>query len=299
LRKLALVLLVVVLTSSGCIRKLALNGLADSLAASGEVFASDEDPELIRDATPFALKTMESLLAEVPRNRGLLLATCRGFTQYAYAFVQVDADLREPVDYLGAEALRERALGLYLRARDYGLRGLELEHPGISRALRMDPRTAADQVGREELELLYWAGAAWGLAISLGRDRPGLAADTDAVRAMMDRALVLDETFDGGSIHEALITLESLPAAMGGSAERARQHFERALELSGGTRAGTYVTMAEGVSLAAQDRPEFEALLGKALDVDLDADPGARLANAIFQRKARALLERADELFLD
>ena len=142
MRKLALFLLALLVVSPGCsIRKLAVIGLADSLAAAGDSFASDDDPELVRDALPFALKTMESLLVEVPRHGGLLLATCQGFTQYAYGFIQVDADLLEPTDYRGSVALRERALGLFLRARAYGLQGLELETPGISEEVLRSPAT--------------------------------------------------------------------------------------------------------------------------------------------------------------
>ncbi len=289
--------MVVLATSPGCIKKLALRGLASTLAAGGDSFTSDDDPELVREALPFALKTMESLLEELPEHSGLLLATCQGFTQYAYGFVQVDSELLEPMDYRGAMVLRQRALGLYLRARDYGLRGLELEAEGIGARLRSEPGGAVAEVG--DVALLYWTAAAWGSAISLGRDRPDLVADTDTVRAMMKRALELDESFGEGAIHDVLITLESLPAAMGGSAERARWHFERAVELSGGARASSYVALAEGVAVAAQDRQAFESLLRQALEVDLDRDPSSRVANLIYQRKARALLERSDDLFLD
>jgi predicted anti-sigma-YlaC factor YlaD len=80
---------------SGCsVKRVAVNKVGNALAGSGTTFASDDDPELIKTAVPFSLKLMESLLNENPRHEGLLLGTCRGFTQYAYAFVQEDADER-------------------------------------------------------------------------------------------------------------------------------------------------------------------------------------------------------------
>src|SRR6266436_5437874 len=94
------------LAGSGCsIRRYALNQAADALAGSGASFASDDDPELVKAAAPFSLKLMESLLAENPRHSGLLTAAASGFTQYAYAFVQEDADRTEPIDLTAAEAL--------------------------------------------------------------------------------------------------------------------------------------------------------------------------------------------------
>src|SRR6185503_744090 len=105
---------------AGCsIKKMAVNKLGDALAGGGTTFASDDDPELVKAALPFSLKLIESLLAESPRHRGLLLAACSGFTQYSYAFVNQDADEMEESDLAAADALQTRARRLYLRARGY------------------------------------------------------------------------------------------------------------------------------------------------------------------------------------
>ena len=286
---------------AGCsVRRVAVRSLGHAMASTADVFAGDEDPELVAQALPFALKTMEGLLAQDPTNRALLLATARGFTQYAHAFVKQPADLLEAVDYERAEDERQRALKLFLRARGYALRGLETTHPGIGERLVADPAAAAAEIGREEVDLAYWAAASWGAAIASGKDRPELLADLPAVRALLERALALDEGWGGGAIHEAFISLEAAtPAAFGGSPERAREHFARAVELTGGHAAGPYVTLAESVAVPAQDRVEFEELLGKAQAVDVDAVPVRRLANVLAQRRARWLLSRADELFFE
>src|SRR5262245_44894779 len=80
------------------VKKLAINSLGNALAKGGDTYASDEDPELVGAAIPFGLKTVESLLAEAPRHRGLLYAASSGFTQYAYGFVQQEADFVEARD---------------------------------------------------------------------------------------------------------------------------------------------------------------------------------------------------------
>ena len=278
---------------------MAINSVANSLAKSGDVFTSDDDPELIRDALPFGLKTIETLLVEVPKHQGLLLAACMGYAQYGFAFVQTDADLAGTDEYERSTQLRDRALKLYLRARGYGLRALELRHPGITARLETDPDRAVTAIPAKEQAIAFWTAASWGLAISAGKDRPELLADLAAVRSLMNRALALGESFDRGTIHEALIPLDALPAAMGGSLDRAREHFRRAVELSDSARASPFVTWAENVSVPTQNRAEFERLLHHALDIDPDRDPSARLATLLAQRRARALLGRADELFVD
>ncbi len=153
-------------TAACSIKKMAINGLADTLAASGDSFSSDEDPDLIRDAVPFSLKTIESLLAEVPEHKGLLLTACSGFTQYAYAFVQTDAELIEPKDYEASVAGRERALKMYQRALGYCLRRVELTHKGFRAAVEKDPTGTMKAFSREEVAVLYWTGATWGALVS-------------------------------------------------------------------------------------------------------------------------------------
>src|SRR5207245_6793383 len=101
------IIILVTVLASGCAR-FAVNRVGDALAAGGTTWSSDNDPDLIRDAAPFSLKLMESLLAESPRHRGLLLATTSGFTRYGYAFVQQEADELEARDVAGATALRDR-----------------------------------------------------------------------------------------------------------------------------------------------------------------------------------------------
>ena len=48
------------------------------------------DIELVGDALPFSLKTVEGLLAEVPEHKGLLLTAASGFTQYSYVYVDFE-----------------------------------------------------------------------------------------------------------------------------------------------------------------------------------------------------------------
>ena len=278
---------------------MAINSLADSLAASGDVFASDEDPELVRDATPFALKTIESLLVERPDHAQLLLSACSGFTQYAYAFVQVEAERLQEDDYQESERQYDRAQALYLRGRDYCFRLLEAKWPGIVEQLSTSPESAVGILEKRDVELMFWTGAAWGAAIAIGQDRPDLVADLPAVEALMERALALDEAFDHGAVHGALISLNALPESMGGSPERARHHFQRAVDLSGGTSAGPYVSLALGVVVAEQNWQEFQSLLETAVAIDPERAPSIRLVNAIEQERARWLLGRIALYFVD
>jgi predicted anti-sigma-YlaC factor YlaD len=284
-------------TLTGCLRSLATTALADALSGPSAL-GRDDDPELVRDAAPFGLKTMESVVVEQPRHLGLLAALASGFTQYGYAFVQQDADQAELEGHSAeAQRLRGRAKRLFLRARDYGLQGLEVRVPGLAArltAVRELP-AACSALNKDDLPLVYWTAASWALAIANGKDDISLVAQLPAPAALMRRALELDEAWSDGAVHEFWVSLET--ALPGGTEAAARAHLDRAVALAHGAHLGVYLSWAEGVLVAGQRRAEFEQLLKQVLEKDPGASPDDRLANTIAQRRARLLLAHVDDLF--
>jgi predicted anti-sigma-YlaC factor YlaD len=301
IRNLAAVVLVAAVSGGCSIKRLAVNKLGNALASSGTTFEGDDDPDFVGDSLPFALKLMESLIAESPRHAGLLLATTSGFTEYSYAFVGQPAERAFSENVQESNALRGRARRLYLRARGYGMRALEVRYPGFGAALEGDPATALARVRKRDVPLLYWTAAAHGLAISASKDDPEMIAQLPVVEAFIQRAMKLDEVWNEGALPEFLINIEA--ARNGVKVEelqsRIERYYEQALRLSGGRRASLFVSYAENSSIPAQNRAQFQEMLERALHIDPDQRIETRLSNLISQRRARWLLGRTDELFLE
>ena len=59
------------------------------------------------------------------------------------------------------------------------------------------------------------------------------------------------------------------------------------------------MVLAHNVSVETQNLAEFERLLNDALAIDVDKEPSNRLLNVIAQKRARLLLEHADDLFFE
>lgn len=286
------------LSGCGLMQRKAVGMVASTLASSGDVFTRDDDPELVGQAIPFGLKLYESLLDSAPKNKDLLIATCSNFTQYGVAYLESEALVLGETNHHDEVAhLNGRALKLYLRAKGYCMRAMEVRFPGITATLLKDPAEALKAAKKEDVPLLYWTAASWGSAIAQGIDKPDLVVDLPTVRAIAERALALDETWNKGALHEMFISLDSQPEALGGSVERARTHFARAVALQKGASPGPYVSLAMDVAAPAQDRAEFESLLKQALAIDPEKDPSTRLVTLVQQRRARALLDHIDSLF--
>ena len=277
-----------------------MDTIGTSIADSGTTYLRDDDPELVAAAAPFGLKLFEGLLETSPQNEALLLSAASGFAEYAFAFVQCEADYVEAKDLARATELRERAKRLYRRARAYGLRGLEVRHRGFQERLRVDTASALTGMETRDVPLLYWTAVAWGAEVSLSKGDAELTADQGLVEALARRALALEEAFHAGAIHDFFIAWDGgRPPSAGGSPQRAREHLDRALVLSRGQRATPLVSFAQSVLVASQDRAAFESSLKKALEIDPDHDPRFRLENLVAQKRARWLLSRTSELFLE
>lgn len=291
-------LLLLALMIGGCsIERTAVDVLSGALSSGGDVYTTDDDPELIREALPFGLKTYEGLLNVSPENKRLLLSAARGFAAYAY-LLQQDADRIDATDLTRARRLRARSTNLYMRARDYALRGLTVEHENFDRRLYTETQAVLGETEKADAPFLYWAGAAWAGALGTDKSNAELIAALPIAGALVTRVLDLDEAYDSGAAHEFLITYEG--TRPGGSAAAARAHYERALALSGGSRAGVYVALAEAVAIAEQNVAEFRQLIRLALAVDPDAAPRqARLVNVIAQQRARWLESRVSDLFFE
>jgi predicted anti-sigma-YlaC factor YlaD len=271
--------------------------LGRALTGGQSLWNTDEDVELVREALPFALKTLESLVAASPQNPDLQLAACRGFATYALGFVALEAEELPAAEFLKAQEVRDRARRLLRRAREYCFAAWDRWLPLLAKNLREGREIGLAQCQARHVPALYWTAVVWGGALSMGIDDPNLVVDLPLVRALLERAHELDPSFERGAIAELLLVFDALPESMGGSPERARAHYEEAVRASGNRRASPHVTWAVHWAIPRQDRQEFEAALLRALAVEEASNSPDRLSNELTRRRARLLLNKAEELF--
>ncbi len=295
------VLAVGLLGSSCSINKLAVNLVAKTVSSGDStVFTGEEDPQLVADALPFAMKLYESLLEQTPENEDLLLTTGSIFTMYANAFIQTPAGMLPDSEYEQQQEMLQRAKKMYLRGRGYLLQAMELRYPGFGEHLKNNElEQALAPTDVEDVPFLFWTSASWLGAFSTDTFDMELLLNLAKPIALLNHALELDESYSGGMIHDTLISIYgALPEAMGGSQDKARHHFEKAVEYSEGLSASPYVALASTVSVANQDLEEFRQLLKAAIAIDPDANPDNRLQNLLSQEKARWLLDHVEDFFL-
>ena len=178
------------------------------------------DIELAGASIPANLKLMEGLLKNDPGNRGILSSLAMGFAGYTLLFVEEE----EP----------ERASELYLRARHYGLAALgpigqELEQTQIS---PKKAELALSVITQDEFEPFFWATISLTAWINLNLDKPVAIAQLGFAERCLRRLVEIRPDYLYALPHVLLgVSLSARPSLLGGKADEARGHFEKALKL--------------------------------------------------------------------
>ncbi|UCH97220.1 MAG: TRAP transporter TatT component family protein [Candidatus Aminicenantes bacterium] len=285
------------------IKKMAMKQVANALTApgSGNVFTGDNDPELVGDALPFTIKMYESMMVSIPWHEGLKLRTGSLYIMYANAFLQNPANMLPDEEFEKQEFLLMRSKNLYLRGRDIILEALEKKYPGFLKNMEeKEYDRALAPMKKEDAPFLYWGAAGWLAAYAIEPLDMKLGLTIRGAGAMMDKVLQLDKNFEKGAIHDFYVSYYgSMPEHMGGDANKARDHYKKAIEASGGKSTSSHLSLATTVSVNEQNLKEFKELLNKVLEVDPDADPDNRLVHILNQRKAKWLLEHVGNFFVE
>lgn len=267
---------------NGC-ASLMVAPLVDPLAQS---LQRQTDLELVCDGTPALLLMIDGFISSDPKNKKLLMTGTQAYTAYGAAVTECgDA---------------ERAAGLSVRAKEYGMNLLSLL-PGLRDSLSLSPddfTQALKKIDSSQVKYLFWGGYGWAAWIQHQEGSAAALADLVKVERIMLRVLDLDETFYNGAPHLFLgAYYGAKPKPYGGRPEESRRHFERALAVSDRQFLLAQVTYAEIYGRMAFDRTLYESLLREVLDFPLENRPDLALSNQVAKRRARRLLERADMYF--
>ncbi|MDR2418340.1 MAG: TRAP transporter TatT component family protein [Treponema sp.] len=305
------VLSLVVMALSGSCKSMALNIVGDALSGSGagDVFTGDDDPELVGDALPFAIKMYEALLAANPKHQGLIVMTGSLYVMYANAFVQGPAEQLPISRHVEREAGKARAEKFYIRGAAILYDGLEKRYAGITDTFFPqgdagsidEAKQYLARLKKADVALIYWTAAATLSAYSLAPlNNVDLGLRIPSLITLVERAYELDPDFNRGGLDDFFVLVYgSLPDYMGGDKAKAETHYRLALEKSGGASAGPYVSYAQSIAVPAQDYETFTQCLEAALAIDVNEFPSKRLENILAQRKARYLLDNAIYYFAD
>ena len=280
------ILVVCVLLLTGCNQKAFMVKSMDPIMDDMRIAVNRSvDVDLMKDAIPASLIQLDGFIVAAPNDK-LILRGAEAYFGYANAFVE-DTD-------------KKRASLLYLKAREYGLRVLK-ENSDFAKALD-GPEPAFKEMlkdfGASDVPALFWTANSWLAWIGINPADPQALMDLPKVIDMLERVIELDERFYFGSAHAALgAYYASLPKMFGDKTAIAKQHFDKAFEISGGKFLFMYYLYAKFYAYQIQDRDLFVKTLEMIMATPSDKYPEMAFANEVAKRKAKFLLDNIDTYF--
>ncbi|MBI2059039.1 MAG: hypothetical protein HYT87_04640 [Nitrospirae bacterium] len=276
--------------------------IVKNLRKAGLVAQRNPDPMLIKYGAPSNLLLFEGLADTFSDNADLMSIIAQTYCSYAMGFVQDD----EP----------ERAMVLFMRGRDFGLRSLLLTSPfkkAVRAAAGKKPANQAEAIeqavehlekgvdaikDKKLVERLFWTGNCWAGWLNLAKKDPLALFDIPKVLSLMNRSKDLDDQYFYGGVHAFFgAYYAGLPSIAGGGVEKSQKEFDIAFGLSNKKLLLPYVLYAEQFATLIKDEALFDKVLQEVLDTPSDTVPEMTVANEIAKLKAKRLISKKNELF--
>ncbi len=252
--------------------------LFDDLAIS---FMKQRDVVLAEQGIPAYLLIIDGMIEHSPNNKNLLLTGSKAYSAYTAAFV---GDKNPTRNKILAEKAREYAFRAFsIHNKKFG----KVKDKSYSEFISFLPH-----LRKKDVPYLYYVATSWAGWIEANSESWDSVADLPKVQSLIKRTIELDESYNYGASHTFMGVLLSIrPPSIGGKPEKARKHFERAIELSRGNFLPTYVMYAKFYAKPLYKEELFTNLLNKVLNAQADKVPELTLVNTLAQRQARELME--------
>ena len=279
-------ILLIAITSvatSGCgaLVSRAASGFGDNLSSA---ILNQDDPELVRAGMPSYILLLDSFLQGEEDNPAILSAAASMYASYGAVFADDEA----------------RAMRLTSRARQYGLEAMCAAYVDACgwRDLPYDEFVESlSGVTSKQADVLYNYGFATLAYLRAHASDWNTLAELPQAEALLVHYLDISGQAAEPAAYTYLgIILTLRPPSLGGKPEEAREHFERAIALTGGRDLGAKVEYAKGYAKLLYEQELHDRLVDEVLSGDPYYD-GYTLMNVLAQEEALRLQAEAIDYF--
>ena len=218
--------------------------------------------------------------------------------EYGYGILLEKSDRLIDEDYyLGIEKAQE-AYQEFKDAKEIGLSILQNTYPDFNNWLSNNER--CDFI-EDDIFDLYWLGAAYGGAIRSSRGNPFEIVNLPKVGKLFQTAISMNPDWGRGALYSAMMSYTSSRPDLFGEIlkDSVTFYYSKAINASDSLDAGPFVSYAESIDKKFQQKDAFEQKLQFVIDMDVEKDKDFRLSNIISQERAKWLLLKKSEYFLE
>jgi len=268
---------------SGC--SLMVGSATENLAQSlSSAILNSDDIDTVEQGLPAYLLLLDGLIESDPNNSGLLLAAAKLNSAYAGVFTsnpqQAKLLSQKALNYAASAVCQKKKQACQITSQPFDNFQQVIKNFKIN-----------------DLYELYTLGSSWAGWIEANSDDWNAIANIARIQTIMERVILLDESYELGSAHIYLGVMATLlPPALGGKPDVGQQHFQRAIALSDGKNLMAKVTYARRYARLLFERELHDRLLNEVVAADAKVS-GLTLINTLAKKQAQELLRSADEYF--
>lgn len=249
-----------------------------------ETIINHSDPQTVSEAIPTLLILVDSLAGAENASADAQLSAAQLYGAYSGAFV------RKP----------ERQKILTTTALDYARKGSCRKDVLWCHIEKLDQKAFSlfvQRLGSNDVELSYTYAVAWLSYIQAHSDDWNAVANLAKPKQLLEFVVEHNEAYENASAHLYLAAIAlSIPPALGGKPEVSKQHFDRAIELTGGRNLVVKVEYARRYARLVFDKSLHHQLLTQTLEAETE-QPGLTLMNVWAQQEAQQLLDDEADYF--
>ncbi len=254
-----------------------------------------EQPKLVSVYFERKIDKLEKTKSPDLDNQRLLMRTK---VEYGFGIIMEQASRLIDEDYSLAMAKYEQANKIFSEARDSGISIISKKYPSFNNWL--NKKTSIDFTA-DDMNDIYWLAASIGGCISSSRGNPFELINLPNVGRLLRAGININPGWGNGSFYSAMISFTTTRSDLNEIMLRDSVdfYFDKAILYSNGKDAGPYLTYAESIHKPFQERKNFVDKLNYVINMENKPSNEFELTNLLAKSRAKWLLARTDEYFLE
>ena len=218
--------------------------------------------------------------------------------EYGFGIIMEQANRLIDEDYSLAMSKYEQANKIFSEARDSGISIITKKYPSFNKWLN---KKASIDFSSDDISDIYWLAASIGGCISSSRGDPFELINLPNVGRLLRTGIDLNPGWENGSLYSAMISFTTTRSDLNEVMLRdsVEYYFDKAVLFSNGKDAGPYLTYAESIHKPFQERKNFVNKLNYVINMENKPNNEFELTNLLAKSRAKWLLARTDQYFLE
>ncbi|GIR89009.1 MAG: hypothetical protein CM15mP87_05010 [Candidatus Neomarinimicrobiota bacterium] len=254
-----------------------------------------EQPKLVSVYFERKIEKLEKAKSPDLDSQRLLMRTK---VEYGFGIIMEQASRLIDEDYSLAMTKYEQANKNFSEARDYGISIISKKYPNFKKWLNKE---ASIDFNADDMNDIYWLAASIGGCISSSRGNPFELINLPNVGRLLRTGIDINPEWENGSFYSAMISFTTTRSDLNEIMLRdsVDYYFDKAVLYSDGKDAGPYLTYAESIHKPFQERKNFVDKLNYVINMENKPNNEFELTNLLAKSRAKWLLARTDEYFLE